>query len=67
MCAKSLSKYKHLALAANRLTEMKLNIFEIERKADRISKNQNIEEKRKLLLKYVRIRKDSEHNSSEDT
>lgn len=39
---------------------MKLNIFEIERNADflsisiSISKNQNIEEKCELLLKYVR-------------
>lgn len=58
-----------MALAANRLTEMKLNICETERKADRISKNLNIEETRKLLSKYVRIRKEihSEHNSSEDT
>lgn len=58
-----------MALAANRLTKMKLNIFQIERKVDRISKIQNIEEKRKLLSKYVRIKKKvhSEHKSSEDT
>lgn len=46
-----------MALAANRLTEMKPNIFEIERKADRISKNQNIKEKHKLLLKYLSEKK----------
>lgn len=55
---------------------MKLNIFEIERKADflsisiSISKNQNIEEKCKLLSKYVRAEIEDVQvpklNSSED-
>lgn len=45
-----------MALTANRLSEIKLNIFEIERKVDQISKNQNVEEKCNLLSKYVRVR-----------